>query len=96
MENGRVRIVREGTIGKFVEQVEQVSFSGEIARAAAQEVRYVTERAVFRLTPEGIELIEIAPGIDLQKQVLDLMAFPPRMRQIGLMPAYLFHPPKGI
>ena len=96
VENGRVRIVREGTIGKFVEQVEQVSFSGEIARAAAQEVRYVTERAVFRLTPEGIELIEIAPGIDLQKQVLDLMAFPPRMRQIGLMPAHLFNPPKGI
>ena len=95
VENGRLRIVREGTIGKFVERVEQVSFSGETARAAGQEVRYVTERAVFRLTREGLELIEVAAGIDLQKQVLDLMAFRPLMRSVGLMPAHVFEPPKG-
>ncbi len=94
VEKGQLQIVREGTISKFVEQVEQVSFSGEIARAAGKEVCYVTERAVFRLTPQGIELIEIAPGIDLQKQVLDLMAFRPLMRQVGLMSAHTFEPPK--
>jgi propionate CoA-transferase len=96
VENGQLRIVREGQISKFMKTVEQVSFSGQTARTARQEVRYVTERAVFQLTPEGVELIEVAPGIDLQKQVLALMAFRPLMRHVGLMPAHTLEPAKGI
>ena len=54
-----------------------ISFSGHRSRQVGQQVLYVTERAVFRLVDDGLELIEVAPGIDLQKQVLDLMDFRP-------------------
>ena len=91
--SGKVRIRREGRIRKFVEQVEQVSFSGEIARLRHQDVLYVTERAVFRLTPKGMKLIEIAPGIDLQRDILDQMAFRPIIDNVATMPDHLFvHP----
>ena len=91
--SGKVRIRREGRIRKFVEQVEQVSFSGEIARLRHQDVLYVTERAVFRLTPKGMKLIEIAPGIDLQRDILDQMAFRPIIDNVATMPDRLFvHP----
>ena len=62
-----------------VEQVEQVSFSGKSAIERGQEVYYVTERAVFTLTPDGVMLLEIAPGLDLQKDVLDMMDFRPNI-----------------
>ena len=90
---GRLSIRREGRIQKYVEQVEQVSFSGEVARQKGQDVLYVTERAVFRLTPDGLELIEIAPGIDLQRDVLDQMAFAPRIRDLRPMSSELFRSP---
>ena len=91
--SGRVHIRREGRIRKFVKQVEQVSFSGEIARQRHQDVLYVTERAVFRLTSDGMQLIEIAPGIDLQRDILDQMAFRPIIRDVTPMPEHLFmHP----
>ncbi|MEI8378992.1 MAG: CoA-transferase [Planctomycetota bacterium] len=91
--SGRVHIRREGRIRKFVEQVEQVSFSGEIARRRHQDVLYVTERAVFRLTSDGMQLIEIAPGIDLQRDILDQMAFRPIIHDVAIMPEHLFvHP----
>ena len=79
-ENGLVRIVREGRVAKFVRQVQQVSFSGPVARAAARDVMFVTERAVFRLRPEGLELIEVAPGIDVQRDVVERMEFIPIMK----------------
>ena len=60
------------------------------ARQRGQAVLYVTERAVFRLAEEGLELIEIAPGIDLQTQVLDQMDFAPLLRKVGSMPLALF------
>lgn len=62
---------------KFVNKLQQISYNGEIARKKGQKMHYVTERAVFELRPEGLTLTEIAPGIDLQTQVLDLMEFKP-------------------
>lgn len=75
--NGELRIVKEGRNRKFVEQVQQVTYSGEYGASIGQDVLYVTERAVFKLTREGIVLTEIAPGVDLQKDVLDQMGFRP-------------------
>lgn len=92
VEHGYVRIVREGSIPKFVEEVEQVSFAAEQSLRVGQEVLYVTERAVFRLVEQGVELIEIAPGIDMRTQVFDKMAFEPIVRAPRLMAAHLFKP----
>ena len=79
-------ITREGKNPKFVPEVEQLSFNANRARELGQEVLYVTERAVFRLGAEGLELIEVAPGIDLQRQVLDLLPFTPRITDLRVMP----------
>ena len=76
-ENGKLHIIEDGTAKKFVNHVEQISFSGEVAVEDKQDVIYVTERCVFRLTPNGLMLIEIAPGIDLQTEILDKMDFAP-------------------
>ncbi|MCY2992577.1 MAG: hypothetical protein NTY19_32555 [Planctomycetota bacterium] len=84
---GRLRIVQEGRVAKFVERVEQVSFSAQTARQKQQQVLYVTERAVFRLAAEGLELIEVAPGIELETQVIGVMRFRPMVRQVRPMPA---------
>ena len=75
-ENG-MHIVEEGKIRKMVKAVQQISYNGKIAREKRQKMHYVTERAVFELRPEGLVLTEIAPGIDLQTQILDLMEFKP-------------------
>jgi propionate CoA-transferase len=91
----QLQIVREGRVKKFVPQVEQVSFSAKYSFQKGQEVLYVTERAVFRLRESGLELIEVAPGIDLQEQVLQLMPFEPVIRSVRPMPAHAFAPPKG-
>ena len=96
VSSGRLTICREGRIRKFVDQVEQVSFSGEVARQKGQDVLYVTERAVFRLTADGLELIEVAPGIDIQRDVLDQMAFRPVIRHVETMPSQAFATGKGI
>lgn len=77
--DGQLRIVQEGRARKFVRDVEHVTFSGTQSLAQGQRVLFVTERAVFRLNEQGLELIEIAPGIDLQTQVLDLMDFEPQI-----------------
>jgi acyl CoA:acetate/3-ketoacid CoA transferase len=74
---GRLVIERHGEVHKLVESVSQITFSGRQAVAQGQEILYVTERAVFALTPEGVRLTEIAPGIDLQADVLDRMGFAP-------------------
>lgn len=74
---GRLKIVREGSARKFVSQVEQITFSGRESVKRAQQAVFVTERAVFRLVEQGLELIEIAPGVDLQRDVLGQMDFAP-------------------
>ncbi len=76
-ENGKLTILQEGKIRKMVKKVAQLSFNGPMAREKGQEVLVVTERAVFRLTKEGVVLCEIAPGVDLQTQILDQMDFVP-------------------
>lgn len=79
VENGRLKILKEGEHKKFVNEVEQVTFSGNYARSTKVPVLYVTERCVFSLEPEGLTLIEIAPGIDLEKDILAMMEFTPRI-----------------
>jgi propionate CoA-transferase len=79
LERDGIRVVREGRYPKFVGRVEQITFSGAQAVSAGQEVIYVTERAVFRLTEDGLELTEVAPGVDVEGDVLGRMAFAPRI-----------------
>lgn len=74
---GKVRIMQEGRARKFVKSVEQVTFAGQYAASRSQPVLYVTERCVFQLTPGGLELIEVAPGIDIEKHILAQMDFVP-------------------
>jgi propionate CoA-transferase len=95
VENGQLRIVQEGRSRKFIEQVEQITFNGIDAARRAQEVLFVTERAVFRLTADGLELTEIAPGIDLERDVLAHMGFRPIVRAPKPMDARLFMPAWG-
>jgi propionate CoA-transferase len=89
--NGMLSIDQEGKERKFIKQVEQKTFSGRYAAHNHKPVLYVTERCVFSLTQEGMELIEIAPGVDLQKNVLDQMAFRPIIKgTLKLMDARIF------
>jgi propionate CoA-transferase len=92
IEDGRVHIDHEGSQRKFVRAVEHRTFSGERARKIGQRVLYVTERCVFRLADAGgLELIEIAPGIDLQRHILSQMDFHPAISpELRLMDASLF------
>ncbi|MEA1902782.1 MAG: CoA-transferase [Actinomycetota bacterium] len=75
VEDGQVVIVSEGRYGKFVENVGQITFSGDVAREQGQNITYVTERCVLSLTPDGLALKEVAPGIDVESQILALLPF---------------------
>lgn len=89
--DGKLVITQEGAKKKFVNKVEQITFSGDYANKVHQPVLYVTERAVFELRPEGVTLVEIAPGIDLQTQVLDQMEFMPKIAEdLKLMDERIF------
>jgi len=79
LPNGDLRIERHGAIPKLVEKVRHVTFSGDQARVNGQEVLYVTERAVFRLGARGLDLVEVSPGVDLRRDILDRMPFAPRI-----------------
>eukprot|EP00727_Mastigamoeba_balamuthi_P001265 m51a1_g11135 putative coenzyme a transferase (541) ;mRNA; f:182168-184678 len=78
--DGRLAIEQEGPIAKFVKEVEHITFSARVALESGQNVLYVTERCVFRLVPEGLELVEVAPGIDVERDVLAHMQFRPIVR----------------
>jgi propionate CoA-transferase len=92
VDNGRLIIIEEGKRKKFIDTVDQITFSGKYARSISQPVLYVTERAVFKLVPEGMLLIEIAPGMDLQRDILDQMAFQPLISaDLKSMPEGIFH-----
>lgn len=90
VQEGRITIVKEGRARKFVKKIEQVTFSGPYAASAGQNVLYVTERCVFRLTAQGLELTEVAPGIDLEKDILAQMDFTPIMNNVQPMDARIF------
>ena len=91
VEGGLLRILSEGKGTKFVAEVEHRTFSGEEAAKADKQVLYITERCVFKLTPQGLTLIEIAPGVDLQKDILDRMDFKPIIQEpLKLMDARIF------
>ncbi|HQF85115.1 MAG TPA: acyl CoA:acetate/3-ketoacid CoA transferase [Smithellaceae bacterium] len=97
VNNRGLRIDREGKTKKFVRQVEHMTFGGRYGAEQDLYVRYVTERCVFALTREGMELIEIAPGIDLEKDVLALMGFKPIIKNVLLMNERIFAPePMGL
>jgi len=76
-KDGELKIISEGKIAKFIERVEHLTFSGEYAIERGQTILYITKRAVFELDPAGLRLIEIAPGIDLERDILAHMGFTP-------------------
>jgi propionate CoA-transferase len=93
--SGKSVISREGKFNKFSSRLEQVSYSGQYARERNQEALYITERAVFRRGEQGIELIEIAPGIDLDRDILAHMDFKPHIAaDLKIMDSRLFLEPK--
>lgn len=72
-----IRIEQEGRFQKLVQEVQQISYNGKIALERGQNMLYITERAIFKLTKEGVMLIEVAKGVDIQKDILDQMEFTP-------------------
>ena len=81
IENDALKIIQEGKVKKFIDQVEHVTFSGRYALEKKQPVLYITERCVFTLTTEGMALVEIAPGVDLEKDILARMDFEPIVKK---------------
>jgi len=97
LADGALRIASEGQSQKFVQKVEQTTFSGTYAAEAGQPVFYVTERCVFRRTSAGMELSEIAPGIDIEKDILRHMSFKPIVNDPATMNPLIFRPePMGL
>ncbi len=98
ISDGTFNVLKEGKRKKFVNRVQQITFNGQEALKKGQEVTYVTERAVFRLMDEGMVLIEIAPGVDLNKDVLDQSEFPIKVSpDLKEMDKRIFYPePMGL
>ena len=95
IEDGKLRILQEGRNHKFLKEVEHLTFSTRFAREAGQEVVYVTERAVFELRGGRLVLTELAPGIDLERDVLAHMDFVPEIAaDLKLMDARIFREEK--
>jgi propionate CoA-transferase len=91
IKDGRLSILRDGVSRKFVDAVEHRTFGGRYASERRQPVLYVTERCVFELTPDGLELIEIAPGVDLNRDIVAQMDFAPIIKSPPrLMDARIF------
>ncbi|MCC5987561.1 MAG: acyl CoA:acetate/3-ketoacid CoA transferase [Pararhodobacter sp.] len=92
VEDGWLRIIREGRAKKCLPAVEQITFSGTRAARLGRPVLYVTERAVFELTPEGVALREVAPGLDAERDVIAHMGFRPIVETISEMDTRIFQP----
>ncbi|MEO6300522.1 MAG: acyl CoA:acetate/3-ketoacid CoA transferase [Paracoccaceae bacterium] len=94
LQEGRLVINKEGRVAKFVPKVDQVSFSGKRARSLGQDITYVTERCVVRLDADGLVLTEVAPGLDIKRDILDQAATPLRIApDLKMMDARLFLEP---
>lgn len=95
--DGQMRVLQQGSVHKLVRRVDQITFSGPQSLKRGQRALYLTERASFRLTEAGVELFEIAPGIDLQRDVLEQMDFTPRLAApIAVMPrSHFLHEDDG-
>lgn len=92
-EKGQAVIQQEGRFGKFLEQLDQISFNGKYAYESGQQIIFITERAVFTRVPRGLELVEVAPGIDVEKDILAHMEFRPVISDdLVTMDARLFDP----
>ena len=97
VEDGKLKILKEGKQRKFVEKVGQISFSGQYAYDRGRMVLYVTERCVFRRVRAGLALIEVAPGIDIERDILAHMGFKPVIGEPDLMDVRIFYPePMGL
>jgi acyl CoA:acetate/3-ketoacid CoA transferase len=93
IHDGAVKIADEGKVRKLVDSVEQISFSGPRAVDQGQEILYVTERCVLRLEKDGVTVAELAPGVDLERDVLAQAEFPLRVaKSVRKMDPALFHP----
>jgi propionate CoA-transferase len=91
--DGELRILHPGRRPKFVERVSHITFSAAQARLRGQEVRYLTERCVLRLAPQGLEVVEVAPGVDLERDVLAALPFRPAVSpELRTMDAEIFRP----
>lgn len=90
VENGKLKIVQEGSRKKFLKEIGQITFSSEYATDHDQEVLVITERCVFRLTKDGFELSEVAEGIDIQKDIVDQMEFEPVIKDVKIMDPAIF------
>ena len=96
VKDGTIHILKEGKIKKFIPKVTQVTFSGKYSQKNGQKVLYVTERAVFALEDGEVTLIEIAPGMDVEKDVIAAMDFRPRISpNLKEMPKEIFEPQWG-
>lgn len=92
INNGELQIIKNGPVKKFLRQVQQITFNGKYAIKQGHSVTFITERAVFLLTAEGLRLTEIAPGVDLQKDILAQMEFKPEIdNNLTLMDPRLFN-----
>jgi propionate CoA-transferase len=92
VENGVLQIVQEGKAKKFLDTVEQITFSGQVALEKGQPVLFVTERCVFGLGDDGMELLEVAPGIDIDRDILPGLGFEPVIDEPRAMDPRLFLP----
>jgi propionate CoA-transferase len=97
IQEGTLRILEEGKNRKFIGEVEQITFNGALAAKKNTTVYYITERCVFKLTQQGLELIEVAPGIDIERDILAQMDFAPEIGEPAPMDERLFAPePMGL
>jgi propionate CoA-transferase len=92
IEDGNLKILREGKSRKFLRHVEQITYSGAFGSETKQPAYYVTERCVFKLTVDGLELIEFAPGIDIERDIIAHMDFRPIVNRPTVMDSRIFQP----
>mgnify|MGYP000161033059 CR=1 FL=1 len=90
VEDGKVKILKEGKSKKFIKAVDQITFNGSYAARNGKRVLYITERCVFELTKDGLALVEVAPGIDIEKDILAHMDFKPIINNPKTMDARIF------